>query len=472
LEQKFLSKRLDQIVSNEPMAPGKTRDGARWLKERSVDVFSLADQSLTRCTSFTHGYGLVGLIQALDHTFKSVIDSSKDEMSSTSNRSAASDHGSTLGGEDLSDMDYTSQDWSRIQLYLHLLEAARGFHDRQSTFENKLRSNLTQVADSLRAAQNDLLTGSRSATGIARGAFQILSQSALNSVELQDVLSGIEPDQRSPLLSALPATPRLPPQSPKPPLMTGSRAAISDFARTCQLSLQKTILSPLHKHLASYASSAVWSSPGDPTSRVSGGRSAVNEIQIPIFSISPSDTVQRVAEGLLNLPRLFEVYADDDALSFSIETLPFVDKDLLKSENAHNLELPTSSSGSQTGLRRSQSISLRAPSVSAVTPMLVLTPEVVSSAWLSSLALSLLSSLTSSVLPSIKTLTTAGAAQLSSDLAYLSNVVQALNVRSVELEKWKELSEMSDEEGKRQAKERDGYGDQLFTLVAKIRGWS
>lgn len=198
----------------------------------------------------------------------------------------------------------------------------------------------------------------------------------------------------------------------------------------------------------------------------------MNEIQIPIFSISPSDTVQRVAEGLLNLPRLFEVYADDDALSFSIETLPFVDKDLLKSENAHNLELPTSSSGSQTGLRRSQSISLRAPSVSAVTPMLVLTPEVVSSAWLSSLALSLLSSLTSSVLPSIKTLTTAGAAQLSSDLAYLSNVVQALNVRSVELEKWKELSEMSDEEGKRQAKERDGYGDQLFTLVAKIRGWS
>ena len=40
--------------------------------------------------------------------------------------------------------------------------------------------------------------------------------------------------------------------------------------------------------------------------------------------------MQRVAEGLLNLPRLFEVYADDDALAFSLETLPFLDADMLR----------------------------------------------------------------------------------------------------------------------------------------------
>ena len=41
--------------------------------------------------------------------------------------------------------------------------------------------------------------------------------------------------------------------------------------------------------------------------------------------------MQHAAEGLLNLPRLFEVYADDDVFAFSIETLPHVDFALLES---------------------------------------------------------------------------------------------------------------------------------------------
>ena len=40
--------------------------------------------------------------------------------------------------------------------------------------------------------------------------------------------------------------------------------------------------------------------------------------------------MQRVAEGPLNLPRLLEVYADDNALSFSIETLPFIQAEMFK----------------------------------------------------------------------------------------------------------------------------------------------
>jgi hypothetical protein len=81
--------------------------------------------------------------------------------------------------------------------------------------------------------------------------------------------------------------------------------------------------------------------------------------------------------------------------------------------------------------------------------------------------------LTGSVLPKVKTLTPTGAAQLSSDLGYLSNVVQALNVRSADLEKWKDLSDLSDEEGKKQAKDREATSDdQIFSTVAKMRGWA
>jgi len=160
-----------------------------------------------------------------------------------------------------------------------------------------------------------------------------------------------------------------------------------------------------------------------------------------------------------------------------------VDEDLLKSVTEQSYfegHLHSPSTPSTPGIhhsRRPSSIALKAPPVALNIPPhtapAVLSPEAVSAAWLSSLALSFLTHLTNSVLPKIKTLTSTGAAQLSSDLGYLSNVVQALNVRSVDLEKWKDLSDLNDEDGKRQAKDREVTSeDQILSTVAKIRGWT
>jgi len=484
LEQKLLVERLEQITATESAAPGRPKDGSRWLRERSVDAFSLADQSLSRCITFTHGYGFVGLVQALDSIFASILQSTGEHIS-TDNRLLSTDSSGVGGGDDLSDMDYTTQDWSRIQMYLRLLGAAHGFSDRLGTFESKMRAALVQVSENIRTAQIDAFSPVRSSlSGTPKGALQILAQSTLNSMELQNLLKLVEPDPQQQHLAVAPS-PRIPHTIPSQSLnvLTGTRGAVSDFARSCQVSLQGTILSPLHKHLATYASLPVWSSSKPAPSRLPGGTGALTEIQVPVFSISPSDTVQRVAEGLLNLPRLFEVYADDDALAFSIETLPFVDEDLLKSvtEQSHSEgHLHSPSAPSAPGIhhsRRSSSIALKAPpaalNIPPHTAPAVLSPEAVSAAWLSSLALSLLTELTSSVLPKIKTLTSTGAAQLSSDLGYLSNVVQALNVRSVDLEKWRDLSDLSDEDGKRQMKDGEvTTEDQIFLTVAKIRGWA
>lgn len=482
LEQKFLVERLEQITAAENSAPGRPKDGSRWLRERSVDAFSLADQSLSRCMAFTHGYGFVGLVQALDSTFALILQSMNEHIS-TDNRPLSMDSSALSGGDDLSDMDYTTQDWSRIQMYLRLLGAVHGFSDRLGTFETKMRATLVQVSENIRTAQSDDFSPAKLISGTPKGALQILAQSTLNSMELQNLLKLTEPDPQQQILGVAPS-PRILHTIPLQPLnvLTGTRGAVSDVARSCQISLQKTILSPLHKHLSSYASLPVWSSSKPAPSRLPGGTGALTEIQVPVFSISPSETVQRVAEGLLNLPRLFEVYADDDALAFSIETLPFVDEDLLKSvtEQSHSEGLPHSPSASSTpGIhhsRRASSITLKAPPSAPAIPThavpAVLTPEAVSAAWLSSLALSLLTDLTGFVLPKIRTLTSTGAAQLSSDLGYLSNVVQALNVQSVDLEKWKDLSDLSDEDGKRQAKDKEVTpGDQIFLTVAKMRGW-
>lgn len=483
LEHKFLAERLEQITAAENTAPGRPKDGSRWLRERSVDAFSLADQSLSRCMTFTHGYGFVGLVQALDSVFASILQSTHEHIS-TDNRLLSTDSLALSAGDDLSDMDYSTQDWSRIQMYLRFLGAAHGFNDRLGTFESKMRGALVQVSEHIRMTQSDAFSPAKTLSGTPKGALQILAQSTLNSMELQNLLKLVESDAQQQLLGVAPG-PRTPHTLPSQPLhtLTGTHGAVSDFARSCQVSLQKTILSPLHKHLSSYATLPVWSSSKPAPGKLPGGTGALTEIQVPVFSISPSDTVQRVAEGLLNLPRLFEVYADDDALAFSIETLPFLDEDLLKSisEQPHS-EGPhyPPSLPSTPGIhhsRRSPSIALKTPPAMLIIPVhtapAVLSPEAVSAAWLSSLALSLLTHLTGSVLPKIKTLTSTGAAQLSSDLGYLSNVVQALNVRSADLEKWKDLSDLGDEDGKKQARDKEiTSGDPTFSAVAKMRGWA
>jgi len=163
---------------------------------------------------------------------------------------------------------------------------------------------------------------------------------------------------------------------------------------------------------------------------------------------------------LLNLPRLFEVYADDDALSFSLETLPYIDTDLLKSlSEADGTELvPTGH------IRRASLMQSIKPSS--------LSPEAVSSAWLSSLGHSILSHLTTTILPKIRTLTPTGAAQLSSDLGYLSNIVRAINVEYEDLDRWKDYVNMGEEEGRNMALLEKESGDSALTQVARMRGWS
>ncbi|KAH7911796.1 Golgi complex component 7-domain-containing protein [Hygrophoropsis aurantiaca] len=442
LERRLLEDELAHILTSDTTMT--EADRGRLLRERAVDVFSAAEESLTRCMAFTHGYGSTGLVQALDHFLPTFIDKwTSSVVTSRSNLSTIAT--ASESDEDLSDLDYSAEDWSDIQLSLHLLTSARAVLERLTVFETKLRASLIQVAIAFRLAENDH-TGLY-LPGTTKGEGLLLAQSELNSAELQDLLRTIEVNSQTRSTQSPSAT----------PLLTGARASIAAFAKACQSSLQNTILNPLRNHLAIYAMSPLWTSPGDPKSmRVGSG--GINDLQVPVFSLSPSDVVQRVAEGLLNLPRLFEVYAVDDALSFSLSTLPYVDPEFLRA-------LADQSPADQVGsghARRGSSSTLKQS---------LLSPEAVSSAWLSSLGHSILSHLTIDVLPKIRSLTVAGAAQLASDLAYLSNIARALNVEYQDLERWKECANMSDQEGKLAIGEKLA-GDQVLAQVARMRGWN
>ncbi|KAL4253669.1 Conserved oligomeric Golgi complex subunit 7 [Abortiporus biennis] len=481
LEKRLLLDQLQQIVSDGQNVPDKSR----LLRERSVDVFSVAEEAVTRCLAFTRGYGLIGLISSLNALLVKFAEISKADFGA---RKVIAGEAMTSAGSDLFDLDYTPEDWSEMQALLHFLEAVRALRDRIVTFETKLKGTLSQVAITLRAIRQDPLGAEVS--GTTRGAIQLLTQSTLNSLELQSLLDQIEnesrPQSRDPYLAphTTPNDPRRSPQThpaqlpTTTPLLVDARAAISNLASACQVALQDTILRPLRKRLSSYSSSSQWSSQGESKSRRGGN--ALSDIQIPTFSLSPSDTMQRVAEGLLNLPRLFEVYADDDALSFSLETLPFIRSELLKSL-AEPLPTPNSAGptgGGVTHTRRSPSLSLKAtpPTTTNHSQSISITefsPEAVSAVWLSSLSLSLLSHLTTEVLPSIRTLSSQGSSQLSSDLGYLSSIVMALNVEYEDLDKWKEFVELDDVGGRAKVKENPELkNDNVFVTVAKLRGWS
>ncbi|KAF8894047.1 Golgi complex component 7-domain-containing protein [Infundibulicybe gibba] len=452
LERRFLDHSLKEIINRETKERLAQPDRARLLRERAIDVFSIAEDSLARCSAFTHGYGAVGLVQALDGFFQSFIDIWTANIRTESSLSSQN----SLSDDELSDLDYTSQDWSDFQLSLHLLSSARSIVERISNFETKLRISLVQMASQFRLARNDPTNFQQ---GVSHGADRLLEQSPLNSAALHSLLNSVENDSMPPRESPAIALRR--DQTPThsgvtKPLLVDARNAVSMFAKTCQISLQATILSPLRRHLISYASSPTWAEAGDPRSK----HTTTNDLQVPTFSLSPSDTIQRVAEGLLNLPRLFEVYADDNALSFSLQTLPYLDDDIIKgipepSPSAENTTPPTH---------------MRRASLAPVKPVTI-DPELVSSAWLASLGQTLLEHLTSNILPGIHTLSPIGAAHLVSDLEYLSNIARALNVESGDLEKWKKYSEMDGDSGRRAIVEMEVV-DPILQNVAKMRGWS
>ena len=402
LERRFLA----HILRTEPsLSVVQTKgDASRALLDRAQVAFGFADQAIGRCLAFTHGYGAKGLVDALGGFFEDFMESQGDRVLAPSRVKAASKDGKDE--LDLESLDYSTEDWGAFQLGLHVLSACRGIRDRLSAFEGRLHSALTQIEQISKIQPSDPSTFHL--TDTTHGAITLLQQSTLNSAELHRLLGTISSGQTTPLEPA--------------------RDALAAFTGQAQTFLQDIILSPLRSQLETYPTLSVWSQP-DKTQKK-------GELRVPTFSLSPTDTVARVSEGLLNLLRVFEVYAQDDALGFSLDTLPFVEPEMLAEVSAQG---PPG-------------------------------PETVLSIWVSSLSLTLLSQLTKSILPKFPSLSNLSSAQLSSDLGYLSNAVRALDVEWDELERWRDATGI-ETEAEFESKLADAGDDATWKRVALLRGW-
>ncbi|RXK39608.1 hypothetical protein M231_03110 [Tremella mesenterica] len=565
LERRYLS----HILRTHPTLNSSTSriDPAQLLAERAHALFTLSEEAMKRCIDFTFGYGAKGLLDALNGFFEEFFDINQNVILDITKMSGKNEGmGDELDLEGLG-LDYSTEDWGSFQKGLNVLKECKGVEERLGDFEKFLGEKIFEVLKPSIRSHNS--TSTSSATSLhpplgnatvhpsvthnisgqnvypsssvqsfeksTPGVRILLEQSPLNSLELQKLLSSLSPpslteghDSRHPLstpshdthrhsISISPEVHRhsisISPQDIQSTVtshsthiisLIGARESLKSLTSSSQLFLQSIILSPLLSLLSDYPELPIWSQADKIPRR--------GELQIPSFSLSPTDTIARVSEGLLNLLRVFEVYAGDNGLSYSLETLPFVDLTNLMEEEeevigdvldeeafrkrSNSISGSTEISPTLGQIGTSNGTTNVGKETGKITPTgLVkgegkkeLSSESIISTWISSLALSFLSHLTTNVLPKIKSLSTHGANQMGSDLGYLSNAVRALDVEWEELEKWKEIIGLDEtgwrefnggdvevKEGKVSTATEDkisGEGkEEVWLKVGKMRGW-
>lgn len=508
LERRFVLFQIEQ-PKYAPLSSGGAEgvDLARSVWEKWTAVLHLLDEALRRSEEFTHGYGSTGYVDVANEAMSFFLARTGKVVQSKTARKAPNrvkvasddiDDNEDLDELNYDGMDYTQEDLSTFQLALHLLGTCKSMSDRLGTFEKDLVGALTVAASRFVTDRDE--PGKRALEGstTTRGAIGLLQQSTLNSKELHDLFDslhiGAPPPSGTNGRPSLPGassssgsfsshlrTPSFFPQNagatlspsttttnghssssfhssfppvsrPPPALLQPARVALGDFIVLTQSFLQQTVLGPLLHLLSTYPSLSVF--------RSAGQKKPTN---VPTFSLSPTETISRVGEGLLNLPRLFEVYAVDDALSYSIDTLPFLPSELVSSSTLGSVRSTAEAiSPSERSPLSSPGPGPVDPSKSASTN---LSAERVTALHLRSLTSTLLAHLLSTTLSSFPVLPPSGVEQLATDLSYLGNVV-----RSVEVD-WKEGEELVGLLGKEEGALRVLEGE-LGGKARKLRGVS
>ncbi|CAG8464201.1 3633_t:CDS:1, partial [Paraglomus occultum] len=308
---------------------GVSVDTTRAIADSVGKVFSLVEGSLSRCMALTHGFGGVGLIDAVNYFFEAVfmeynnlLKRLRVECGLNANRQHDQQYSTLPSNRNENTYDFDQEkletdDWSNFQLGLRLLGICRQMSERLANFESKVKETLngTRALIEDNGLNADLEWYDRRSVTLdgfsgTRTSLMLLRQSPLNSYLLNQLLTCIESKQ----------------------LFELSVNSLTSFTKQCQLFVFDTIYLPIVKHLAGLPTMSIWNSNSEDNRR-----SAFN-LEIPSFSLQPSKYIMSIGEDLLNLPSQFEIYADDSALAFSISSLPYADSSTVDADDNSNEE--------------------------------------------------------------------------------------------------------------------------------------
>lgn len=295
-------------------------------------------------------------------------------------------------------------------------------------------------------------------------------------------------------------------------LLPLARASVLSIASTVQSFQHDLVLSQFLPELEVYPSLPIWTSNKHP--------SIINEydLAMPKFSLSPTEAMARIGEAMLNLPRLFEGYADGVLLFCLNEgkrsaatsgSEPAADRDEKGMRARHTTMAGGLSSSIDTCAAERSTMHRQAFSTTTVPADLYTTTAAVGreadeteagvlSRYLRSLLTLLLTRFLTDVVPSLPRLTEIGAAQLAADLDYLCNISSVIYAESEAILKfWKKAVEISADTGRLLVSENmvgvkgavaggvknddlDGWSSEqiesmvrsdAFSTVSRLRGW-
>ncbi|PWN42134.1 hypothetical protein IE81DRAFT_323782 [Ceraceosorus guamensis] len=496
---------------------------------------TLAEEALSRAVRLTHGLAAPQVLSRVDQLVENAVEQTRQHQERQAQ--VAIEETRLKAGQALANGEESygeGDEWRAFEAGIAQVRAAKAAAVRIDSLEDKLALGFNDVASAViglgtRTGEDALKRLLSSGPEGAQAGFALLAaqldhsssvpRSAFEAIRAHRMHIGSGRNGSAALRSAggidhrnsltQPTASKL--GAPSSALLPRSRSALRAYVRALQRAQCDVILAPLLPHLEGYAALPAWEATRLP------GASNEYDLAMPTFSLSPTRTIGRIGESLLDLPRLLEVWADDSALGWAMSALPHIlpdDEEEQADEVAETASIadtasrivgnsskrlsfaPDAASHQERSASRSPQTerrSLHRPTASvasiatasplvgapataatqnanshASTPTLNVepSPEMVLQAYLRALSLSLLAHTTDVVLPSIARLTSAGAAQLAADLSYLDNILASLNVdaQSRGLRDWRDAAGLTDVEGKELIrrvpwKEVDGAGE-------------
>lgn len=451
-EKNYLIDLLKRVIREK--RNGGLLDLERVMADNIGRIFSMAENALQRCMALTHGFAAVGFVDVINHYFaefieeyQSLLDQLRIDCGLKENTRILS---STSTNQDYFDFDQDrlqQEDWSNFQIGLRLLATCRLASDKLNIFETTVKSTLSTVLPLINHDE-DLEWYERKSTTIldpnktlsvgTQSSILLLKQSPLNSYLLYELLSNLETRE----------------------LLESSKTSIRNFIKSCQRFVYDTIFLPIVKHLANLPSMEIWKATAE-LAQVSPFN-----LEIPTFSLAPSEYITRVGEHLLTLPQQFEVYADDKSLAFSIKSLPYSDEIPMQTDtivegiysttmSSNTLRDPLDADGlssssitiangcgttnedkdttitTTANMGITTTVETTATATTATSPQITdqeeISTEEVTHAWITSVARGTMHVLLERIL-AIPQLSSHGTQQLLTDLGYLTNVLSALDI--------------------------------------------
>ncbi len=452
------------------------------ISTASTQALQVAKAALRRSTALTKTLATPSLLPSLDALLEGAMSRAKLELDSDLQRALRevqarirSFHMTERAGQTSLTYDergdvLTSSDWDEFRKTTEKLKTCRESLAAVRALEETIAYQISELKPLVKPPGDD---GPDFTSPVSA-----LATSSLNTAALHELISK---SKRMLSASSWDASASA---SPELQLLPAARASILTIARAVQTFLHELVLSQFLPELEVYASLSIWSSNKHP--------SVVNEydLAMPKFSLSPTEAMARIGEAMLNLPRLFEAYADEALLFCLNNEAGRVGADKVAANASHGRHASiavTDPAADRSSMHRAAFSTTAAPAARATLD----TDEDASDAgilsqYLRSLLTLFLTRFLSGVLPSLPRLTDIGAAQLAADLDYLGNISSVIYTESdAVLRFWKKATELDTDTGRRLVSEhvvgtagtgadddaRSFVASDAFRTVARLRGW-